>query len=215
MIINILGGGPVALLPDLKRFNEKDSIWVGVDKGVFTLLKNGIQPEIGIGDFDSVTETELAEIECQVVKLKKYQPEKDETDMELGLNWALEQNPALIRIFGATGGRIDHLLANIQLLIRSALAGKTTEIQLIDQHNWVTVKGPGSYEIEKQREREYLSFIPVTPNIEGLTLKGFKYPLVDSHISLGSTLCISNELTGKYGTFSFLKGILLVVRSRD
>lgn len=215
MIINILGGGPVELLPNLHEYNEKDSIWVGVDRGVFTLLKRGLHPEIAIGDFDSVTKAELAEIENSVAKMKKYKPEKDETDMELGLNWALKQHPAVIRIFGASGGRLDHLLANVQLLIRPVLAGTNTEIVLMDRNNRMEVKGPGQYQMEKKRDHEYISFIPVTLNVEDLTLEGFKYPLTDCHISLGSTLCISNELTSDYGTFSFSKGILIVVRSCD
>ena len=55
-------------------------------------------------------------LKIQLLNLK-FKPEKDETDMEHALNWAIEQKPEKIRIFGATGGRIDHMFANIQLLI--------------------------------------------------------------------------------------------------
>ena len=51
--------------------------------------------------------------------MKRFKPEKNETDMELALNWAVEQKPDLIRIFGATGGRLDHLFANVQLLVQT------------------------------------------------------------------------------------------------
>ena len=64
-------------------------------------------------------------------------------------------------------------------------------------------------------DKKYISFVPVSLNINGLTLEGFKYPLKDCHISIGSTLCISNELIRDYGTFSFSEGILIVVRSSD
>jgi thiamine pyrophosphokinase len=215
MIINIIGAGPVDLLPNLAIYNEEGSIWVGVDRGVYHLLKRGLQPEIAFGDFDSVSIAELSEIENQVKQLKKFKPEKDETDMELALNWAIEQKPAAIRLFGASGGRLDHLLANVQLLIRPVLAGFETRIDLIDRQNIIFVKGPGSYQLEKKRSHPYISFIPVTLNVEELTLKGFKYPLTDCHISIGSTLCISNELLSDCGTFSFSEGILIVVRSMD
>lgn len=215
MIINILGGGPSVLLPNLEQYNEKNSIWVGVDRGVVTLLNSGIHPEIAIGDFDSVSTAEFAEMKRKVNNLKKYKPEKDETDMELGLNWALEQKPAAIRIFGASGGRLDHFFANIQLLIKPVLAGIPTVIEMIDRNNWLSVKGPGRYRIEQTNRHKYISFIPVSLHVEGLTLEGFKYPLKDCSISLGSTLCISNELTCDYGTFSFSEGILIVVRSCD
>ncbi len=215
MIINILGGGPLELLPNLNQYNDEDSIWVGVDRGVYTLLRNGLHPEIAFGDFDSVSKDELFEIEKQVKQLKKFMPEKDETDMELCLNWAIEQKPDVIRLFGASGGRLDHFLANVQLLIRPVLAGSETEIYLIDNRNIIFVKSPGSYQIEKRPSHPYISFIPVTTNVEGITLKGFKYPLTDCHISIGSTLCISNELISDCGTFSFSEGILIVVRSSD
>jgi thiamine pyrophosphokinase len=215
MIINILGGGPVDVLPDLNSYNEADSIWVGVDRGVYTLINKGIQPNLAFGDFDSVSSGELVEIENVVKHLEKFKPEKDETDMELALNWALEQMPVQIRIFGASGGRLDHFFANVQLLIKPVLAGTETEIFLIDRNNVIFVKAAGKYEIKKLPKKKYISFIPVTLNIKGLTLEGFKYPLKDCHISIGSTLCISNELIRDYGNFSFLEGILIVVRSSD
>ena len=215
MIINIIGAGPVDLLPNLATYNEEGSIWVGVDRGVYHLLKSGLQPEIAFGDFDSVSIGELTEIETQVKQLKKFKPEKDETDMELALIWAIEQKPDAIRLFGASGGRLDHFLANVQLLVRPAAAGIEMRIELIDRQNIVFVKGPGSYQLEKIPGYPYISFIPVTLHVEKITLQGFKYPLTDRHISIGSTLCISNELLTDYGTFSFSEGILIVVRSID
>lgn len=215
MVINILGGGPVDLLPDLKNDENENSIWVGVDRGVYTLLKKEIHPDIAFGDFDSVSVAELAEIESKVTELKRYKPEKDETDMELALNWALTQMPDEIRLFGISGGRLDHFLANVHLLIKPVLAGADTPIYLIDRNNVIFAKGPGSYSVKREKNKKFISFIPITLSVSKLTLEGFKYPLNDCHISIGSTLCISNELISGYGTFSFSEGILLVVRSSD
>ncbi len=215
MIINILGGGPVAELPSLQEFDQEDCMWLGVDKGVFTLLSLGITPNYAFGDFDSVSQEEWGVIENRVSNLRKYKPEKDETDMELALDWALTKEPSRIRIFGATGGRLDHFLGNVQMLLKAELNQLSTHIEIINRQNYLYVKGPGSYPIEKIAEKKYISFIPVTPTVEGLTLDGFKYPLRNCHISLGSTLCISNELLNSSGTFSFSEGILMVVRSSD
>jgi thiamine pyrophosphokinase len=215
MIINIVAGGPEELLPDLNGFNEVNVIWVGVDRGVYNLIKRNIKPVIAFGDFDSVTAEELIDIEIQVEEMKRFRPEKDETDMELALNWALDQKPEAIRIFGATGGRLDHLFANVQLMVKPLMGGTEVTIFLIDRQNSVMAKGPGSYRIEKMINKKYISFVPVTLHIVDLTLEGFKYPLNNRHISIGSTLCISNELISDYGTFSFSEGILLVVRSDD
>jgi thiamine pyrophosphokinase len=215
MIINIVAGGPEDLLPNLHDYNEETVTWVGVDRGVFNLLKREIKPAICFGDFDSVSSEELIYIKSRVEELKQYQPEKNETDMELALNWALEQNPEEIRMFGATGGRLDHLFANVQLLIDPLLKGKHANIYLIDRYNCMNLKGPGSYTLHKKAVEKYISFVPVTLNVRDLTLEGFKYPLKNRHISIGSTLCISNELISDDGTFSFSEGILIVIRSHD
>lgn len=215
MIINILGGGPVDLLPSLTTYQTENDLWIGVDKGVLTLLSVGIHPSKAFGDFDSVTAAELAIIEEKVGDLNRFKPEKDETDMELAILWALEQSPKKIRLFGATGGRLDHFFANIQLLIKPILNKNNIEIEMIDQKNIVFLKAPGSYEIKKIPLMKYISFIPITHGVQSLTLQGFKYPLTNHHIPLGSTLCISNELIHDYGNFSFSTGILMVVRSND
>ncbi|MEH7122908.1 thiamine diphosphokinase [Bacillus sp. JJ1773] len=215
MIINILAGGPVTLLPNLSIYKQEGDIWVGVDRGVLPLLSFEIHPSIAFGDFDSVSDEEMAMIEEHIADLKRYLPEKDETDMELALNWAIKQKPELIRIFGATGGRLDHFLANIQLLVKPLLQDEDTQIEIIDQSNIIYIKGPGNHEIRRNLQFKYVSFIPLTMEITGLTLKGFKYPLKDQHIPMGSTLCISNELINDIGNFLFSKGIIMVVRSKD
>jgi len=215
MKINILGGGPIDLLPALTKYQTNEDIWIGVDKGVFTLLSKGIKPKNAFGDFDSVTADELLIIEENVKELQKFKPEKDETDMELALVWALQQSPDKIRIFGATGGRLDHLFANIQLLINPLMNDNFVSIEIIDQKNIVFLKAPGSYIIKKIASKQYVSFIPITSEIRDLTLQGFKYPLTKHYIPLGSTLCISNELIDDCGHFSFSTGILMIVRSND
>ncbi|SEM46802.1 thiamine diphosphokinase [Mesobacillus persicus] len=215
MIINILGGGPANYHPDLKEFDSGDSWWLGVDKGVFTLLATGIKPDYAFGDFDSVTDEEWMRIKREVSNLHTFKPEKDETDMELALDWALTKGPEKIRIFGGTGGRLDHFLGNVQILLKAELNGLSTQIEMIDRQNQLFVKGPGSHTVEKMANLKYISFVPVTPLVKGLTLEQFKYPLNNCHISLGSTLCISNELVSDFGTFSFTEGIVLVIRSND
>ncbi|MEH7117820.1 thiamine diphosphokinase [Neobacillus vireti] len=215
MIINILAGGPEDLLPDLTGYKGEEAVWVGVDRGVFHLINRNIIPAMAFGDFDSVNEEELSVIEDRVTGIKKYRPEKDETDMELALNWALEQKPNRVHLFGATGGRLDHLLANVQLLLNPIKAKNPADVYLIDQKNIIFLKEAGLYTIEKMPSKKYVSFVPLTLDVTDLTLEGFKFPLKNRHISLGSTLCISNELIGDYGTFSFSKGILIVVRSND
>jgi thiamine pyrophosphokinase len=215
LIIHILAGGPIHNLPDLLEYNGDHVTWIGVDRGVFTLLSYGIVPSYAFGDFDSVSKEEMKYIETEVQHIKKYRPEKDETDMEIALQWAIEKKPLEIRIFGATGGRMDHFFANIQLFAKLFTNHTACEISIIDKQNIIFLKAPGSYTLAKMEKKKYISFLPFSNSIEGLTLKGFKYSLIDRNISFGSTLCISNELISNYGTYSFTSGILIVIRSQD
>jgi thiamine pyrophosphokinase len=215
MKINLVAGGPRNLIPEFFLHDGHEVIWVGIDRGVFYLLESGVNPAAAFGDFDSVSHEEMEHIEKAVADLKKFRPEKDETDMELALNWAIGQKPESIAIFGATGGRLDHLMANIQLLVKPLQVGSDVHIEIIDTQNMIYVKKPGSYTAEPIVDYKYISFLPITPAVSGLSLENFKYPLNDCHIPMGSTLCISNELIRGHGTFSFSEGILLVVRSRD
>lgn len=92
--IYILAGGPPENVPDLAPYAEdKQAAWAGVDRGVLHLLKQGIIPEMAFGDFDSVNQEEWGWINRKLQHIRKFQPEKDETDMELALMWAISREP--------------------------------------------------------------------------------------------------------------------------
>ncbi|MBM7701821.1 thiamine diphosphokinase [Metabacillus iocasae] len=211
MIIHILAGGPEENVPSLHRW--KDAVWIGVDRGVFSLLNKGIVPQKAVGDFDSITSEELQYVREKMQDIELYPSEKDETDLEIALNWAVDQRPTIIRVFGATGGRLDHMFGGIQLLYKGLEKG--IRIQMIDQKNIIELCKSGEFESIKDESYPYVSFVPFSPIIENLTLKGFKYPLTNYNLEWGSTLCISNELLEQRGTFSFTKGILMMIRSSD
>lgn len=215
MIIHIVSGGPKELLPDLTAYFGENCIWVGVDKGVHTLLSHGINPELAFGDFDSVSNEQFLLIKEKVKHIYTFPKEKDETDTEYALSWAVKQKPEKIRIFGATGGRLDHFLANTHLLFRFVQKEESCPIEIIDQKNFLFIARPGTHHLERLKDKKYISFLPISNEVKGLTLRGFKYPLTNKNIPLGSTLCISNELIHNCGTFSFSDGILMVIRSSD
>lgn len=214
-IVNILAAGPENHIPDLTAYRAGENIWIGVDRGLQYLLAAGIQPDLALGDFDSVFPETVKKLAQAPFPVRKFPPEKDQTDMELALEAALEYSPEEIRIFGATGGRLDHLLANIHLLAASRFVDKVERMSLIDKTNILEVKRPGTYTLEKDADRPYVSFIPLSRKVEELTLCGFKYPLEKETVPFGSTLCISNEIIADSGTFLFTAGILLVIRSSD
>lgn len=213
MKIIIVAGGPPEYIPDIKANTSESITWVGVDRGVHYLLEQNIIPQKAFGDFDSVTAAELAEMKKKITDLDMFPSEKDETDTELAVDWAMAQNPSSITMFGVTGGRLDHFLGNVQLLLKGIQNGFTIEIR--DKQNILYLVNPGQYPIKMNKDLPYISFLPITPTVSGITLDGFKYPLKNRNIKWGDTLCISNELDTENGTFSFKDGILMMIRSRD
>ena len=112
--IAILAGGDSTLLP------RDHDVYVGVDGGCLKLLEQGLPLDIAVGDFDSVSETDLRKIRTQAKQVVQSVPEKNDTDLELALKAAFEAYPdAAVTVYGAFGGRLDHFLSNIFFADRS------------------------------------------------------------------------------------------------
>ena len=213
MKIGIVGNGPDALLPELSKYKEDIDLWIGADRGAFSLIKSGLPLDYAVGDFDSVNKEELEQIRDKATQFEIFPVEKDETDMELALEQAFLLKPETITMFGVTGGRKDHELINIQLLY-SIMKHRMKGI-IIDRNNYLELTLPGKHHLNDDLDYPSISFIPFTEEVVGLTLKGFYYPLANERISWGSTRCISNKLSAKSGTYSYEQGILLLIKSRD
>ncbi|RUT36594.1 thiamine diphosphokinase [Paenibacillus zeisoli] len=191
---------------------QEDDFIIGADKGALFLVDNGIQPDIAAGDFDSVTEDELERIRKSSRKLFTCDPvDKNLTDTELAFEMALDQRPEEVVMIGAIGSRLDHSLANIQMMLRG-LQHKVVS-SILDEHNYISLTG-SSLKV-KDRGFTYVSLLPLTPEVTGITLNGFMYPLQDATIQMGQSLGISNRLTGHEGTIQIESGLLLVIQSKD
>ncbi|MFC3040287.1 thiamine diphosphokinase [Virgibacillus xinjiangensis] len=212
-IVGIVGNGPPALCADLANFADHIDIWIGADRGALTLMEQQLPLHYAVGDFDSVEFEQRVRIEKAAEVFEEHPSDKDETDLEIALLQAYALHPQTIYLFGVTGGRLDHELVNIQLLYSIIKEGARGVVA--DKSNLLEMKFPGNHQVENTAEFPLVSFIPYSRKVHGLSLSGFKYPLTKQDISWGSTLCISNELISKYGTFSFDEGILLLVKSRD
>ncbi|WP_174613230.1 thiamine diphosphokinase [Virgibacillus ihumii] len=211
--VGIVGNGPLEHIPSLQDFQDSVDVWIGADRGALTIIENNLRPVFAAGDFDSITEMERERIERNSDAFLEYPVEKDQTDLEIALWQAYDLNPDCIYLFGVTGGRLDHAMVNMQLLYQ--LLKRNIRGIIADRQNLLELAEPGKHSIFHHSAFPNISFLPFTPEIKGLTLSGFYYPLADETVSWGSTLCISNKLLSKSGTFSFEAGILLVIKSRD
>jgi thiamine pyrophosphokinase len=183
------------------------------DGGLDKAKKYGIVPDIIIGDFDSVNLSVLKQYEILNIPIEKFPSEKDSTDMELAVEFAISKGYNNIILTGATGSRLDHTLGNIMLMERCFKIGVI--ITIIDNNNEMKIISDNTDLIIDNKEGYYISIIPVTDFILGLNLGGFKYNLKNVNVQRGSTLLISNQITGSNGRIILNEGTAIVFISKD
>lgn len=195
----------------LEEIRQNDLV-IGADRGALFLVEHGIHPHISVGDFDSITPEELEKVKCASGKIITCDPiNKDLTDTELAYVTAMDNEATEIIMMGVTGSRMDHTLANIQIMLR----GLQHQVQsaIYDTHNYITLTG--STITIQEHGFTYASLVPLTPEVTGITLEGFMYPLDNATLRMGQSLGISNRLIGQEGTIRIESGLLLIIQSRD
>lgn len=213
--LGIVAGGPEEFIPKSNIRQSVYKYWMGVDRGALYLAKKKIFMDLAVGDFDSVTDGELDLIRTYSNQILIYPADKAATDLELALEAIDSVTPEIseVYIYGATGGRMDHSLANVFLLKKYLTENRMYII--VDQLNELTIYEAGTYEITNDYHKLYISFIPLTEHVINLTLTGFLYPLEQKTVRSGETLTLSNKLIDQTGYFSFASGIVLVSKSSD
>jgi len=186
---------------------------IGADRGAEFLVRHGRSPHLALGDFDSVSDAEMSRISANAKQLLSCDAiDKDWTDTELALREAVSRGFKEIVLFGALGTRFDHSLGNVHLLRQAHEQG--CELTIVDEHNDIRLCS-GQLRLAANPRFPYVSLLPLTPEVAGITLQGFRYPLTDAVLKLGWSLGISNVLESSEGTISIGDGLLLVIRSRD
>ena len=213
--IYIIAGGHVdddfvkGLLCD-KKGNKKEGIYIlAVDRGLECLLRLKINPDEVIGDFDSVSESEMEKIYKASGDIDRLSEDKDETDLEHALKRAF-LIPGTIHILGATGTRLDQTMSAINLLKLCHDNRKAAFIY--DRNNRIRLI-EGHAKIKKEGYR-YVSLIPYGDIMVNVSLKGFKYN--GEHITLErrTSLGISNEIVDDEAEITG-RGYLFVFESED
>lgn len=208
----IVTGGTVSpeFLKKHLKYNSY-SVLIAVDGALTVLHKAEICPDFIVGDFDTVEESLLLCYNSS--RICRHQPEKDQTDTELAVDVAVREGCTEISFLGATGTRLDHSLANLFLL--QQLLEYQVHGTVYDEYNKLYLKNK-SFTIRKNEAYgNYVSLLPLTDNVTGVTLTGFKYPVSDRIFYRKYTLGVSNEITQEEATVEFSKGIFIVAESSD
>ncbi|MCK5542558.1 MAG: thiamine diphosphokinase [Desulfobacterales bacterium] len=197
-----------------KKFSEiitRADLIICADGGANHLKKMGILPHVIIGDFDSINLQDKFFFENNNIKLIKHPVDKDATDTELAVNYAIQQNAHDITLIGAIGTRLDHTLANIFLLKK--IVAQKIKCSIIDDNNEIFLVTDKI--TLKKTTSSFISLTPLTEKAEGVTTIGLKYPLTNAVIKFGASLGISNQFLDEKATVSLKKGILFVIKSKD
>ena len=183
----------------------KADMLIAADGGAVSLRKIGFSPDLIIGDFDSSPEIPQGK---NVIVLPK---EKDDTDMMAAIKYGLERGCQTFYLYGATGGRFDHTIANIQTL--SFLAENKAQGFLFDKSTVCTVIKNSSFTLPETRTG-YVSVFSLSEQSKGVTLRGLKYPLTNATLTNAFPLGVSNEMAENTAFIRVENGTLLITCPR-
>ena len=184
------------------------------DRGAELFFRLGLCPDMAVGDFDSIShETGQWLDGLKETTLTRLSPVKDDTDTQAALNDLLDRGCRSVLILGAFGGRMDHTLSNLGLLLLASRRG--ARAALLDPVNRVTLPPSPSVLDAACAYGRYISFFPFGGSVEGLTLEGFRYPLRDKTLTADDYgLTVSNELAASRGRIEYHSGNLVMVEAK-
>ena len=190
-----------------RTFLREDDFFIFCDGGLSHAGGLGVKPDLVVGDFDSCEPDDLEwwKERCEIVRLPR---EKDDTDTLFAVKLALERGFSDFLLLGAMGGRFDHALGNVSILLYLHRLGKHSV--LLDDYSEMQIVGSEPVYIEDKCS--YFSVLTVAGDVSGVNIKNAKYPLENASLSADFQLGISNEvLPGKVAEVSVEQGRVLVV----
>lgn len=203
------------LLGDVVQARDRVLRWeaplvIAADGGYRHAAALGLKVDVVIGDLDSLDGDLRATLEASGTHVEAAPAEKDETDLELALLYAVRQGANPIAVLGALGGRLDMTLSNMLLLTHPALAGAHVELWNGTQTAWL-IRPPGG-EVGGA-VGDTLSLVPLGGDALGITTQGLKYALRDERLAFGPARGVSNVLTEATARVSLREGLLLAVHT--
>ena len=204
----IISNGEVKNREFFMKLIKKSDYIIAVNGGSKHAKNFGLIPDLIIGDLDSISKEDYVYFQSKGSTFLRYDPIKDKTDVHLAIEHVMKSEFKEILLICVFGDRIDHIIANIFLLLKVVEAG--IKIKIIDEFNEILlIQNFGKI---KGNIGDTVSLIPLTETVTGIQLTGLKYIPKDGKLKMNDTLGISNILTKKVATIQINNGKLLVIK---
>lgn len=199
MACYIFGAGEFIALRNLPA---EDDYVIAADGGWLACQKARIQPNLLLGDFDSLQDVP------QFPHVERVPVEKDDTDMMLAIKRGLALGHKEFHMYGGMGGsRTDHTIANLQSLLY--LANRSARGWLYGDGELYTAICNDRV-VFPARERGILSVFCLGADAQGVTIRGGQYEVESAALSAEFPLGVSNHFVGKEIEVSVAQGSLLI-----
>jgi len=203
----IVGNGNSNSKSFYEKLSKEADFIIGVDGGAGKLIKYDIRPDIAIGDFDSIRRKEFLLLKDRRVNILQFPKDKDYSDAELAVRFALKNSFDEFILSGMLGKRVDHMLFNVSLL--HFLIKKEKDAKIIEESEEIYITR--SRKKININRGETVSLYPITDIVTNVTTIGLKYPLKGQSILKGKTLTLSNIAVSCTIQITVGKGTLLII----
>lgn len=211
---------------DVAPRSDLDAAWPGWDTGVGLVVAAdggalraralGLEPDVVVGDWDSLPAAELERLRARGAELIELRPDKDESDTEIALLATVGRGATRVTVLGAFGGRrLDHALANVALLAHPAVAG--CDIVLLDgsaRASLIAAPDGAGRPVTRPlpgRVGDLVSLLPLGGDANGVTTRGLRFSLRHEPLRLGPARGLSNVREAETAEVELDDGLLLVV----
>lgn len=206
----LLANGDIPDVEYVQEYLKKDDVVIAANGGTRLAYVLKRIPTLVIGDRDSLPPYLKEWLESHEVPNEKFSTDKDETDLELAIRYAIQLKPQKILFLGITGGRTDHMLANFSLLAEVAKHSIAIEVIAKQEHIYgVTDKIHLS-----GKQGDTISLLPWGGDVKGVTTEGMKWELQAATLPFGPARGISNIMLHNEVTIMVRQGLLLVVHQK-
>jgi thiamine pyrophosphokinase len=212
--------GDLSNFKNAKQYIKSTDLIICADGAAYSALNLNIIPNAIVGDFDSLSKSIQQKLRPKddrpldekkhPVKFIRFAREKDESDSELAMDYAVRQGCKEILIFGLLGSRLDHLFSNIFHL--EIIAKKAVDIKIIEGNQEVFVANKKI--TIKGKIGDFISLLPLSADAKSVLTEGLKYKLSNEDLLFGYSRGISNIMTQKEAEISLESGTLLVVHTK-